>query len=510
MKTSLLELFSKTIAKETGLQIRAQDLGNLSQKILGRMKSLKIADSEEYYQLLQSQMEAGKSEWEKLIISLTTTETYFFRDRGQINLLKNVLLPELITQKRLSKNKTLRLWSAGCSTGEEPYSLAILARELIPDWQDWKIFILGTDINEIVLEKAEKGIYSSWSFRQLDASRQNLYFERIKGEWKIDDKIRKMVEFCKHNLVKDDFPENLDLIVCRNVFVYFKPEQIFLAIGKFYEALRPEGYLITAHAELHGQNMGGFKVRIFPESLVYQKSSEQNLEKVEDKWLQFQREFKERAEDKTIKQSPIFLSSSTPQKKIRTGNYSESHQNEKGLIIPRMVAGEVIKKGAPDSIFAEAETLFKNKKYAKAIEKAEKALESNPQNYDTYCLIAQIYANLGEYDRAELYCKKAIEVENFSVNPYYLLVHIAEERGEREKAKSLLKRIIYLCPTSISAYVELADIYESEGQTMRARKMKNTALELLKKLPENSLVEYRGEIPASDFIKYLKQLLLKN
>jgi len=510
MKTSLLELFSKTIAKETGLQIRAQDLGNLSQKILGRMKSLKITNSEDYYQLLKSKTEAGKLEWEKLIINLTTTETYFFRDRGQINLLQNVLLPELIAKKRLSKSKTLRLWSAGCSTGEEPYSLAILVRELIPDWQDWSIFILGTDINEIVLEKAEKGIYSSWSFRQLDGSRKNMYFENIKGDWKIDDEIRKMVRFCKHNLVKDDFPENLDLIVCRNVFVYFKPEQISLAIGKFYEALRPEGYLITAHAELHGQNMGWFKVRIFPESLVYQKSSEQNSENVEDKWLQFQREFNDREEERSRKKSQIFFSSSTPQKKIITGNYSESSSKEQGVIIPRIVVGEVTKKSAPDSILAEAETLFQNKKYAQAIEKAEKAIESNSKNYDAYCLIAKIYANLGNYDRAELYCKKAIEVEHFSINPYYLLVHIAEERGEREKAKSLLKRIIYLCPTSISAYVELAEIYESEGETMRAKKMKKTALELLKKLPENALVEYRGEIAASDFIKYLKQLLLKN
>lgn len=504
MKTSLLELFSKTITNQTGLQIRRQDFGNLSQEILGRMKSLQIANSEEYYQLLKSQTEAGKSEWEKLIINLTTTETYFFRDGGQINLLKNVLLSELITQKRLSKNKTLRLWSAGCSTGEEPYSLAILVRELIRDWQDWKIVILGTDINDIVLEKAEQGIYSSWSFRQLDAARQNRYFERIKGEWKIDDEIRKMVNFGKHNLVKDDFPENLDLIVCRNVFVYFKQELISLAIGKFYEALRPEGYLITAHAELHGQNMDGFKVKIFPESLVYQKNREKNEENVEDKWLRFKRELKE-GEDE---QSKMFLSLKAKRKMITAGDYSHSYQKEKKL--PNMVPGEIAKNIEDDSTVAEAETLFKKKKYAKAIEKAEKAIESNPKNYDAYCLLAQIYANLGEYDRAELYCKKAIEVEFFSVNPYYLLVHIAEERGEREKAKSLLKRIIYLCPSSISAYLELADIYENEGETMRARKMKNTALELLKKLPENAVVEYRGEIAASDFIKYLKQLLLKN
>lgn len=516
MKTALLELFIKTIADQTGLQIRAQDLGNLSQKILARMKILKIANSEGYYQLLNSKTEAAREEWKKLIISLTTTETYFFRDRGQINLLKNVVIPELISKKRLSNKKTLRLWSAGCSTGEEPYSLAILLRESIEDWQDWKIFILGTDVNEIVLEKAEKGIYNSWSFRQVDLRVRSRYFKQIKGEWKIDAEIRKMVTLSKNNLIKDYFPGELDLIVCRNVFVYFKPDLISLVINKFLKALNPEGYLMTAHAELHGQNMDGFKVKIFPESLVYQKSLDRGEEKnITNKWLKYNRNCKEGEEDQLRnslkkKSSNIVLSNSAIDGGIISSENTESVTKKQGLIIPRIVAKEASKNIAPDSLLAEAETLFEKKKYFLAIEKAKKAIESAPKNYDAYCLIAKVYANLGEYERAEIFCKKALEVKPFSVAPYYLLSHIAEERGEKEKAKTLLKKIIYLCPSSISAYVELADIYEREGETIKARKMNNTALELLKKLPGNTLIEYRGEIAASDFIKYLNQLLLKN
>ncbi|MDY6804645.1 MAG: CheR family methyltransferase [Cyanobacteriota bacterium] len=516
MKIALLELFIKKIVDETGLQIRSQDRENLSHKILARMNILNIANPERYYQLLNSKTEAGREEWKNLIISLTTTETYFFRDRGQIDLLKNVVLPELISKKRLSKNKTLRLWSAGCSTGEEPYSLAILLRESIEDWQDWKIFILGTDVNEIVLEKAEKGIYSSWSFRQVDMRRQGRYFKQIKGEWKIDAEIRRMVTFCKNNLVKDDFQRNFDLIVCRNVFVYFKQELISLVIEKFYKALNPEGYLMTAHAELHGQNMDRFQVKIFPESLVYQKSLDRGEEKnITNKWLKDNKNYKVREEDKLRnssknKSSNIVLSNSAIDGGIISSENAPIATKKQGLIIPRIVGKEASPNVAPDSLLAEAETLFQNKKYILAIEKAKKAIESAPKNYDAYCLIAKVYANLGEYERAELFCKKALEVEPFSVAPYYLLTHIAEEKGEKERAKSLLKKIIYLCPSSISAYVELADIYESEGETIRARKMNKTALDLLKKLPGNTLVEYRGEIAASDFIKYLKQLLLKN
>ncbi|MGL4375255.1 MAG: CheR family methyltransferase, partial [Microcoleaceae cyanobacterium] len=159
MNEILLEKFIHLISQYTGLQIRPQDRKNFSQKLGVRMKSLKISYPEKYYELLDYPSPESQKEWRELILHLTVTESYFWRDKGQLEILHNIILPELIETKKIACQtlgipKSLRLWSAGCSTGEEPYSLAMLVKELLPDWQEWNLLILGTDINEEVMEKA--------------------------------------------------------------------------------------------------------------------------------------------------------------------------------------------------------------------------------------------------------------------------------------------------------------------------------------------------------------------
>ena len=223
----------------------------------------------------------SQSEWRELVLLLTTNESYFMRDKGQFSLLEKVIFPELIEQKRKLHEKwgitpTLRIWSAGCSTGEEPYSLVIILRQLIPDWEKWEILVLGTDINQEVIEKAERGIYSHWSFRLVDLELQTRYFERRQIDWEIDKNLRQLVSFSCVNLVTDNFPNvyqdihNMDLILCRNVFVYFEAQYILQVLKKFAKTLRPGGYLMTGHGEVHSHSMNEFEPKIFPDSVIYQ------------------------------------------------------------------------------------------------------------------------------------------------------------------------------------------------------------------------------------------------
>lgn len=181
MNAVIIQNFLQLILNQTGLQIREQDQKDFCNKIYSRMKVLKLNTPEQYYQLLSntlnnqriSFLESSQNEWKELILLLTIGETYFFRDRGQLTLLKNRILPELIKIKikccEAKQKPSLRIWSAGCSSGEEAYSLAILVKELIPDLNEWNILILGTDINQESIEKAKQGIYDSWSFRQMDS-----------------------------------------------------------------------------------------------------------------------------------------------------------------------------------------------------------------------------------------------------------------------------------------------------------------------------------------------------
>ncbi|MEC4983418.1 MAG: CheR family methyltransferase [Oscillatoria sp. PMC 1068.18] len=452
LETNLLEKFIQLITANTGLYIREQDRKSLAEKILFRSKLLKLSTPESYYRLLQSPTQRSKQEWQEFIILLTTTESYFFRDRGQLNLLQEKILPELIQKQKATKK--LKIWSAGCSTGEEPFSLAMILKQILPNLADWQISILGTDINREALTKAKKGFYTSWSFRLVEPQIVQDYFQRVRQGFQLRDEIRQLVKFENLNLVTAQFNRandhilDVDLILCRNVFIYFEKEAIAAVLAKFHQSLKPGGYLLTGHAELYGQNLQKFQTKIYPESIIYQRSEPRSpREASTDRLVTNQ--------TKIIEQPPI-RHSTTPT--VTTAK----------------------------NFYSEAETKFQQKAYASAIANANQALQLEPRNFDACFLLAQIYANLGKYKQAIEFCQRAISIDSFAVKTYQLQAKIAEEQEDIQTAKNLLKKIIYLDYRCISAYLELSYLYAREGDRKRAEKMEATAKELLKELANDS------------------------
>jgi chemotaxis protein methyltransferase CheR len=282
LSISLREALIQLIASHTGLAVKEYDRESLSKKVCLRMKALKISIPELYYQLLTSQTTDSVQEWQNLIPLITNPESFFFRDKGQFSLLRHQILPELIQRKQA--DKTLRICSAGCSTGEEPYSLAILIQELIPDLEQWNLSILGVDISAEALEKARRGIYRSWSLRNLDEEITQRYFRSVNDHYYLDEQIKQRVKFQTLNLVSEPLPqvhsdlEKIDLIVCRNVFIYFEAAAIAKTVEKFYNTLQPSGYLLVGHSELHGQDLRQFETKVFQESVAYQRPADQQVE----------------------------------------------------------------------------------------------------------------------------------------------------------------------------------------------------------------------------------------
>ncbi|MCT7949185.1 chemotaxis protein CheR [Ancylothrix sp. C2] len=535
MQQTLVQKFIDLIGINTGLQIRAQDTEGLRSKIYMRMRALNLSDAQSYYELLSRVPDwqtwnilETENEWKELTLLLTTGESYFFRDRGQMNLLETQILPELIEKQKNSRS--LRIWSAGCSTGEEPYSLAILLQKLIPNWADWKIFILGTDINKSNLEKAKRGIYSDWSFRLVDPEVKNFYFVSHRNGWKLNENIRQMVTFSYGNLVKDEFPNpasdfhDFDLIICRNVFVYFSKPAVKAVLDKFDNSLQIGGYLLTAHAELHGQVLGNLQTRVFPESVIYQRVKTNLPQALEQK---------KSTEIKTGNES---LSSQPMLDQLREGLLNIS-QPQVSAPLPRLktIEGlgtplEIITTPAPKSDFfsplltpenqanqannaenllKEAIDFFQGKAYFQTIDKVKEVLSLEPQNFKAYYLMAQSHANLGQYRQAKEATEQALLIDDLSSEPYYLLAQLAEEQGDIQQAKIFWKRIIYLSPYSILAYLELAALYEKEKDWLRAKKMRKTALDLLKNLPAETILEESKQIKVSELRQYVEQLLEK-
>jgi chemotaxis protein methyltransferase CheR len=580
MNQVLIEQFVKLIAQNTGLFIRPQDWLPLQKKLLVRLSALRLSSLEEYYQLLatsiyQKELQptthfnsgidnglapevSGQNEWKQLLQLLTTGESYFFRDSGQFFLLKNIVLPELIAYQRQvwqqqgKDRPTLRIWSAGCSTGEEAYSLAILLTELIPDWQYWHLHILGTDINIESIKKARQGVYGNWSFRTVDEQKKTAYFTPEKNNWQIQDWIKQLVKFEYGNLVKDNFPDSksdiamMDLIVCRNVFVYFEAEAIAQVLRKFNQTLRPGGYLLTAHAELYGQQLDDFSSHVFPQSVIYQRPLIPKLEerKIEQNWGGESLDKSPIAGEMNDGRSANFANSFSSSYS-HPGHHPKPHKcrSKHHLINPKTDGHlpEIAPANAPEPVslsvvppisepwrlpsiesdvslatpdvswekkLAELKLLFQTHQYPEAIKSAKKCISLDPKNSEVYYLLAKSFANLGNYVEAEKYCEQAIYLNYNWILPYYLMAGIAEEKGDVEMAKSILKKVIYLFPSSIDAYLQIAEIYEKEGDLVRAKKMRLNAIFLLEKMPMNTWLDREEEkIKAGDLLIYMKKLL---
>ena len=265
-----------------GIQISQEEIKKLSRIVRMRMAVLSLKDSMRYFQLIQSSSEAGIAEWEELLSSFMNGETFFFRDSGQFTLLKEHILPTLIHRRQTTRS--LRILSAGCSTGEEAYSVAILVDQLLPDRQNWEIDILGTDINFRSVQLAQQGIYGQWAFRKIDSDLHQQYFKQIGTQWVLTESIRNMVRFHKANLhtaslFSSDFGVcDFDLIICRNVFLYFHHDAIGQVVNNLAKELAHDGYFLTGHGELPVQAVGGLQSKIFPDSVIYQHSQSMRAE----------------------------------------------------------------------------------------------------------------------------------------------------------------------------------------------------------------------------------------
>jgi len=190
--------------------------------------------------------------------------------------LQTRVLPDIIERRRFIR--TMRIWSAGCSTGEEPYSIAMLLRDLLPDIDDWSITILATDINTQALNKARIGQYTDTAFREDRAKhmRSRFFFKR-ETRFEIAPEVHRMVTFKQLNLAEDDFPSYdtntmlMDLILCRNVTIYFPNELTRKLAGKFYNALADSGWLLIGHSEHSLGTYNQYQIHNMPDAILYQR-----------------------------------------------------------------------------------------------------------------------------------------------------------------------------------------------------------------------------------------------
>jgi chemotaxis protein methyltransferase CheR len=438
------------------------------------------------------------SQW--LAGHLTVGETYFFREKTLFDILKREIFPALIHRRRRSERR-LRIWSAGCCTGEEPYSIAILLSQLLPDWQHWDMTILATDVNMQFLHKARMGVYGRWSFRGVAPSIREQYFTPTEtGHFAISPQIKQRVTFAWLNLAAEDdalLSEHagaMDIIFCCNVLMYFTPEQTQKVIHRLHRLLAPGGWLVVSPTEAAHKGFAPFTRVLFPNAVLYQKSDNEQGEQADSPV-----HFTARAE--LSEQFPLLAASTAPAlpEEDRPTAFAAPGSPQLGDLHPAETAvglqphrAAEAQQQAPSTLYSEAVAIYERGDYAAAEERVIAWLASHPKAGNALLLLACICANQGRLDDALHWCEQAIAADRCQPECYYLLATIQEERNQIKDALRALQRALYLDPNFVLAHFALGSLSRRLGQFAKAEKHFTIARALLRTYPRDAL------LPAAD------------
>lgn len=238
-----------------------------SPRVREHMEVKKLGHGAELLRLIRN----SNVEYDQFLERMLTQETSFVRYPAIFNALERKVLPEMHIKKFWENPRSLRIWSAGCSSGEEPYTIGITIADTLEFADAWNIHILATDISRKALDIAEKGTYNRRELGGLTPQQIDSYFLRNGEEYKVKPKIRGMVTFAPMNLAQVVYMGKFDCIFCMNVLIYFSQERRAALIQRFYEYLEPGGYLFLGHAESMAQAGVNFEPIVVGDSLIYQK-----------------------------------------------------------------------------------------------------------------------------------------------------------------------------------------------------------------------------------------------
>lgn len=270
MSDGEFRMFAELIRNHCGLNFSQDTRFLLERRIQRRMRERSITSFAAYHYELRRSLPSG--ELAQLVDEITTNETYFFRERRQLRALVAEIFPELMLERQ-GRNAPITVWSAGCASGEEPYSIVILARESGMDpGRDMRVY--ASDISRRMLQRARLGTYRENSFRDTEPPLRDRYFEEKDGCWKISDEVKKHVDFIHLNLMDRSrvaLLGSMDVILCRNVLIYFDSENKRRVIETFEQKLRPGGHLLLGHSESLINLSTSLELRHLKNDLVYRR-----------------------------------------------------------------------------------------------------------------------------------------------------------------------------------------------------------------------------------------------
>jgi chemotaxis protein methyltransferase CheR len=467
LNNELLEQFCTFLDKKIGLHYPKERWHELEKKILLISRSLGFDHPEKcLYWLLEHPTD--KKKLDAIIVNLTIGETYFFRDTQLYAALEQEVLPDIIARCR--KHRSIRIWSAACCTGEEPYSIALLLHRLIPDLKEWKVSIMGTDVNPTFLQKAKKAQYKTWSFRTTPPPIIDRYFKKNKELFTLLPEIQKMVRFAPLNLVEDLYPDpskglvEFDLILCHNVFIYFSKSQIKKTIHLLTKSLVNEGWLSVAGIEAPFVAEAALNAHTYLGVVFFRKGAAHHREE-------------------TIVAA------------------------EENVSTSRKLTEEI---NNSEEILQKCMRLYRQKAYQELIDLLQPLLASSQEDPEILknfskelILLIRTYANQGNLEAALEWSERSLKIDKLNPSLHYLHALLLQAQGNIPGAIKAIKKALFIDSQFLMAYLILAILEREQGNKKAARHNFKIALELLDKSPPEEILPYDEDLTT----EYLKELI---
>lgn len=425
-----LAALATLVEARSGLRFAGGRYSELGTRVARAFVESQCATWTEY----QAQVTGGVL-FEQLVEALTIGETYFYRHRPYFDMLERTILPEIIARKQDSRR--LRIWCAGCATGEEAYSLAIALRGVLPDVQNWQVTLLATDLNRAFLARAEAGLYGEWSFRDTEPAFKTANFVAEGRRYRIRPELRQMVRFGQLNLADDKYPSaaggtsGVDLILCRNVLLYFAQELTQRVVKRFHTALAPGGWLVVGPSDARPGLLADFEMHVGDGAIAYRRVER-------DMPVSLPRQDLVRVKVADAPVGPIPILHMTPPVPVPA------------LVKPAPVGD------APD--------------------------------WRASWVAARASADRGALDLAEEHCQQAIARAQMRPEPYYLFGTLRQARGDDAGSLAAYRKALYVDPRFVPALFAQAAIHRRGGAPAQARQALVRAQRLLEGRVADELV----------------------
>ncbi|MBI5870554.1 MAG: tetratricopeptide repeat protein [Actinobacteria bacterium] len=432
------EKFRKLINQTSGIFFDRGKRDLLRLGLSDRADEIGVDTLSDYYERLTSVPER-EVELRRLLDHLSVQETQFFRNQPQFDALRKYVIPEIVRRKA-DGYRSLRFWSAGCSTGQEPYSLAMSLLDVLPDPDSWNIQILGTDLSESALATAQRGWYAERRLNGMDRLHREKYFRQSDGGYRVVEPVRRMVHFVRHNMVTDPLPISIfgtcDIVFCRNVIIYFTHETAKYVIEHFFDILNPGGYLFLGHSETLWKMSAKYSLVEMGDAFIYNKPLPRSLEG---------RRF---IPDRRLRDAPL------PPGVTADRRLSEERRDARS-------EADLIDDPQAEPVTAE----------------------DGQERTDPLVSKARTSIDLGENDKAVELLLDAIKRNGDTAEAHFLLGIAYERKNDLEMAAESFRRTIYCDNTHGLAYFHLANTLERLGSFKGAVKEYRNAVKALKDDP---------------------------